>query len=48
VEGEWDAGVEMPTADFFVDECVLFQSILGREGAEYVPLDRIAFASGKA
>ena len=48
VEGGWDAGIKMPAADFFVDECVLFQSILGREGAEYVSLERIPFEGGKA
>ena len=48
VEGGWDAGVEMPAGDFFVAECVLFQSILGREGSEYVSLERITFERAKA
>ena len=48
MEGGWDAGIELPAADFFVEECVLFQSILGREGAEYVSLERIPFEGGKA
>ena len=43
LESGWDAGVRLPALDFFVEECVLFQSILGRAGAEYVPLARIAF-----
>ena len=33
---------------FFFEECVLFQSILGRGGAEYVPLARAAFSEGTA
>ena len=43
LESGWEAGSAIPPVDFFVEECVLFQSILGRAGAEYVPLARIAF-----
>ena len=41
--GGWEGTAAVPACDFFVEECVLFQSILGRGGAEYVPLARIAF-----
>jgi 2'-5' RNA ligase len=37
----WNADSEMPGNDFLLQECVLFQSILGRAGAQYVPLKRI-------
>jgi 2'-5' RNA ligase len=43
LESGWDSGAAVPSLDFFVEECTLFQSILGRGGAEYVPLARIAF-----
>jgi RNA 2',3'-cyclic 3'-phosphodiesterase len=42
LEGGWEKGAILPPLDFFVDECVLFQSILGRAGAEYAPLARVA------
>jgi hypothetical protein len=43
LESGWDTGAAVQSLDFFVEECILFQSILGRGGAEYVPLARIAF-----
>jgi 2'-5' RNA ligase len=39
----WGSGVQLPDKGFSLCECVLFQSILGRHGAEYVPLQRIIF-----
>ncbi len=42
----WDAGVEIPETVFSISECVLFQSLLGRGGAQYVPLRRISFDGG--
>jgi 2'-5' RNA ligase len=42
-----DGHLEMPRADFLMEECVLFQSILGRGGAEYVPLKKIALERGR-
>ena len=39
----WEGGIEVPPVDFLIEECVLFQSILGRGGAEYIPLRRIPF-----
>ncbi|MGA2612812.1 MAG: RNA 2',3'-cyclic phosphodiesterase [Spirochaetia bacterium] len=44
----WDAGVQLPETRFSICECVLFQSILGRGGAEYVALSRITFDGGAA
>ena len=44
----WDAAARLPDVPFSVRECVLFQSILGRGGAEYVPLERIGFDGGAA
>jgi 2'-5' RNA ligase len=41
-----DVMVEIPGTDFFVEECVLFQSILGRDGAQYVPLKKISLERG--
>ena len=43
----WDADLEMPRMDFLMEECVLFQSILGRAGAQYVPLKKIALERGQ-
>ena len=43
----WNADLETPPADFFMEECVLFQSILGRAGAEYIPLKKITLARGQ-
>jgi 2'-5' RNA ligase len=43
LESGWGAGIAIPPVDFLLQECVLFQSVLGRGGAEYVPLQRIAF-----
>jgi hypothetical protein len=37
----------MPGTDFLMEECVLFQSILGRAGAQYVPLKRITLERGQ-
>lgn len=39
----WAEAVSVPSQDFLVTECVLFQSILGSGGARYVPLRTIAF-----
>jgi 2'-5' RNA ligase len=36
-----DLNVEIPPVAFLMEQCVLFQSILGRAGAQYVPLKRI-------
>jgi RNA 2',3'-cyclic 3'-phosphodiesterase len=44
----WDSDARLPEHGFSVSECVLFQSILGRGGAEYVPLERITFDGGAA
>ncbi len=46
VEPGWSSAVKLPTTRFSICECVLFQSILGRGGAEYVPLQRITFEGG--
>jgi 2'-5' RNA ligase len=43
----WDGDLEMPGTDFLMEECVLFQSILGRAGAQYVPLKRITLERGQ-
>ena len=42
----WREGLGVPPEDFLLQECVLFQSILGREGARYIPLRRIPFERG--
>jgi len=48
LDGDWGSGVEMPALGFSIVECVLFQSVLGRAGAEYLPLKRIPFNRGSA
>jgi RNA 2',3'-cyclic 3'-phosphodiesterase len=40
---EWASAVKLAPLEFDVTQCVLFQSILGREGAQYVPLKTISF-----
>jgi 2'-5' RNA ligase len=42
----WDADLPVPEEDFLMEECVLFQSILGPSGAQYVPLKKIALERG--
>lgn len=42
----WTSDAQLPQHRFSITECVLFQSILGRGGAEYVPLERITFDGG--
>ncbi|HEY9595643.1 MAG TPA: hypothetical protein VHE79_14285, partial [Spirochaetia bacterium] len=39
----WRDGLVVDPLDFEVEECVLFESILGRGGAEYHPLAAIRF-----
>ena len=46
LENGWGSTVAIPAEEFLVRECVLFQSVLGRDGATYVPLKRIAFGEG--
>jgi RNA 2',3'-cyclic 3'-phosphodiesterase len=46
LEDGWGSRINVPAEEFLVRECVLFQSILGRDGAVYVPLKRIAFQEG--
>lgn len=40
---DWGRQVIVPDLRFSIGECILFQSILGREGARYLPLRRITF-----
>ena len=46
VDGRWSEGIDVPEFPFFLGECVLFQSVLSRDGARYVPLKRIVFEGG--
>jgi len=46
LDERWREELDVPSEDFLMEQCVLFQSILGREGARYVPLARIAFERG--
>lgn len=43
---EWDSAVTSPELQFAITECVLFQSILGRGGSEYVRLKSVPFDGG--
>jgi RNA 2',3'-cyclic 3'-phosphodiesterase len=47
LESGWSDGIAVPAVDFLLEECVLFQSLLGKGGAQYVPLKRIAFEKGE-
>ena len=42
----WDSGAKFSERSFSIGECVLFQSILSRDGAEYVSLERMRFDGG--
>jgi 2'-5' RNA ligase len=44
----WESGSVLPENPFSINQCVLFQSILGRGGAEYVPLEKVTFDGGAA
>jgi 2'-5' RNA ligase len=44
MDKSWGDGIPVPGMDFTFHELVLFQSILGPKGAEYVPLRRAALA----
>jgi RNA 2',3'-cyclic 3'-phosphodiesterase len=46
MDSRWVDHVRVPSLDFEVAECVLFQSMLGRAGAVYVPLRSIGFGKG--
>lgn len=43
VDSRWVDFVRVPQLDFEISECILFNSILGRSGAIYVPLKRVSF-----
>jgi 2'-5' RNA ligase len=42
----WAEGVNLPRTDFTVEECVLFQSLIGVGGSEYHPLAVMRFTRG--
>jgi RNA 2',3'-cyclic 3'-phosphodiesterase len=42
----WDEGVSLPHTDFMVEECVLFESLIGVGGSEYHPLAALRFLGG--
>ena len=48
LSAHWADGLEVPSAEFLIAECVLFQSILGPGGARYVPLKTIALRGGSS
>jgi 2'-5' RNA ligase len=45
---EWSAGAAVPASEFLLEECVLYQSLLERTGARYLPLARIGFGKEAA
>jgi len=44
----WADEAAVPSGEFLIERCVLFQSILGPAGARYVPLKTILFQGGAA
>jgi RNA 2',3'-cyclic 3'-phosphodiesterase len=46
LSAHWVKGVSVPDEEFTITECVLFQSLLGAGGAQYVPLRTITFERG--
>ncbi|MGA2378396.1 MAG: RNA 2',3'-cyclic phosphodiesterase [Spirochaetia bacterium] len=44
----WAQAVKIPSGEFLITECVLFQSLLGAGGAQYLPLRTIPFERGCA
>jgi 2'-5' RNA ligase len=45
---QWADEAAVPPGDFLIERCVLFQSVLGPAGAQYVPLKTISFQGGAA
>jgi 2'-5' RNA ligase len=48
LSAHWAKAVTVPSDEFHITECVLFQSLLGAGSAQYVPLKTIRFAGGAA
>jgi RNA 2',3'-cyclic 3'-phosphodiesterase len=48
LSAHWAEVVQVPTEEFLVTECVLFQSVLGNGPARYVPLRTMSFQKGAA
>jgi RNA 2',3'-cyclic 3'-phosphodiesterase len=48
MDSRWVDHVAVPPLEFEITELVLFQSMLGRTGAVYVPLKRVSFERGSA
>jgi len=48
LSADWAMKVTVPSGEFLITECVLFQSVLGPGGAHYVPLRAIPFQRGTA
>jgi RNA 2',3'-cyclic 3'-phosphodiesterase len=46
IPGGWSDGIVLPSEEFLIDECILFQSILDRSGATYHPLCRMGLGRG--
>jgi RNA 2',3'-cyclic 3'-phosphodiesterase len=42
----WAEGISAPSTDFYIEECVLFQSVLDRAGATYYAQSRMGFGRG--
>jgi len=45
---QWAEHVQVPSGEFLVQRCVLFQSVLGPGGPRYEPLRAIVFPEGSA
>lgn len=46
LSAHWVQGLSVPSGEFLITECVLFQSLLSAGGAQYVPLRTIPFQRG--
>jgi RNA 2',3'-cyclic 3'-phosphodiesterase len=40
---EWETGIGLPSDEFVIGECTLYQSVLGPAGARYIPLAAARF-----
>ena len=46
IRQDWAEGVAAPGAEFLISECILYQSLLGSEGARYIPRKRVPLGKG--
>jgi RNA 2',3'-cyclic 3'-phosphodiesterase len=46
IRQDWAEGIHVPPTSFQIEECILYQSLLDRSGARYVPQTRVSLVKG--